>query len=120
MPSCRDTSWNSSPSFRYGNSGPDPVEVLFRTLVDEWYAMVGLNAEINGHRIRAEIKDLWLSGMNLSGKVKRWCEELELLSQVAQNHPHAAYAAYIHGQASKWSFIYRTISGIGHLLEPLA
>ena len=42
-----------------------------------------------------------------------------MLSQVALSHPHAAFAAYIHGQASKWSYISRTIPGIGHLLEPL-
>ena len=55
----------------------------------------------------------------VSGKVKSWCKEVELLSQAALSHPHAAFAAYIHGQASKWTYISRTIPGIGHLLEPL-
>ena len=42
---------------KYENSGPDPVEVLFRTPVDESHAVVGLEAVIDGRRIRAEIKE---------------------------------------------------------------
>ena len=42
---------------KYENSGPDPVEVLFRTPVDESYAVVGLDAVIDGRKIRAEIKE---------------------------------------------------------------
>ena len=53
------------------------------------------------------------------GKVKSWCKEIDLLSQVALSHPHAAFAAYVHGQTSKWTYISRTIPGISHLLEPL-
>ena len=42
---------------KYENDGPDPVEVLFRTPVDDSHAVVGLEAVIDGRRIRAEIKD---------------------------------------------------------------
>ena len=45
----------------------------------------------------------------VSGKVKSWCKKVELLSQIALSHPHAAFAAYVHGQASQWSYISRTI-----------
>ena len=41
---------------KYENDGPDPVEVLFRTPVDDSHAVVGLEAVIDGRRIRAEIK----------------------------------------------------------------
>ena len=54
----------------------------------------------------------------VSGKVKSWYKEVELLSQVALSHPHAAFVAYAHGQASKWSCISRTIPGTGHLFKP--
>ena len=37
----------------------------------------------------------------VSAKVKGWCKEIELLSQVSLSHPHAAFAAYVHGQTSK-------------------
>ena len=42
---------------KYENNGVDPVEVLFRTPVDASHAVVGLEAVIDGRRIRAEMKD---------------------------------------------------------------
>ena len=51
--------------------------------------------------------------------MKSWCSDIDLLAQVALSHPHAAFAAYVHGQTSKWTYISRTIPGISHLLEPL-
>ena len=42
---------------KYENSGPEPVEVLFRTPVEESHAVVGLEAVIDGRRFRAKIED---------------------------------------------------------------
>ena len=42
---------------KYENTCSDPVEVLFRTPVDDSHAVVGLEAVIDGRRIRAEMKD---------------------------------------------------------------
>ena len=53
------------------------------------------------------------------GKVKSWCLDTELLSQVTVSQPHAVFVGYVHTWTSKWSYISRTILGIGHLLEPL-
>ena len=55
----------------------------------------------------------------VSNLAKDWCNEVKVLSNVARSQPHAAYAAYIHGLATKWSYISRTIPDIGHMLEPL-
>ena len=41
---------------KYENTSSDPVEVLFRTPVDDSHAVVGLKAVIDGRRIHAEIK----------------------------------------------------------------
>ena len=41
---------------KYENTSSDPVEVLFRTPVDDSHAVVGLEAVIDGRRIHAEIK----------------------------------------------------------------
>ena len=82
-------------------------------------ACAGTSVNITTHGKRhlgATVGSVAFRDKFVSGKVKGWCEELELLSQVAQSHPHAAY---VHWQASKWSFISRTIPGIGRLLEPL-
>ena len=41
------------------------------------------------------------------------------LTDVASSQPHAAYAAYVHGLSSRWSYLVRTISDIDDLLQPL-
>ena len=43
--------------FSYKNETADPLEVLFRFPVDESWAVVGLEAVIDGRRIRAEVKE---------------------------------------------------------------
>jgi hypothetical protein len=42
-----------------------------------------------------------------------------MLSNIANVHPHAVYAAYIHGFMSRWTYIARTTPHISHLFEPL-
>ena len=44
-------------TFNYQNETSDPLEVLFRFPVDESWAVVGLEAVIDGRRIRAEVKE---------------------------------------------------------------
>ena len=46
-------------------------------------------------------------------------KELENLVTIALTQPHAAHAALTHGLSSKWSFLTRTIHGIGPLLQSL-
>ena len=43
--------------FSYKNETADPLEVLLRFPVDESWAVVGLEAVIDGRRIRAEVKE---------------------------------------------------------------
>ena len=52
-------------------------------------------------------------------KISGWILELDRLSSIALTQPHAAYAAFIHGLKSKWTYLSRTIPGIGDMLEPL-
>ena len=51
--------------------------------------------------------------------VSEWVRELERLSSFAISQPHAAYAAFMHGFTSKWTFLVRTTTDIGSLLKPL-
>ena len=53
----------------------------------------------------------------VSDKVEEWCEELEILSTVAQTEPHAAYTAFVSGFRHKLTYTMRTIPGISHLLK---
>ncbi len=45
-----------SSTLKYSNDGDSPVEVLFRFPIDESFAVVGMEAIINGKKISAEIK----------------------------------------------------------------
>ena len=42
-------------------------------------------------------------------KVATWVEEVERLTRIAESQPHAAYAAFTHGLASKWTFLACTV-----------
>ena len=52
-------------------------------------------------------------------KVAAWVRDVERLTHFASTQPHAAYAAFTHGLASKWTFIARTIPNIEYLFQPL-
>ena len=52
-------------------------------------------------------------------KVAKWMKELDSLVTIALSQPHAAHAAFTHGLSSKWSYLTRTIQGIGTLLQLL-
>ncbi|XP_066931552.1 uncharacterized protein [Clytia hemisphaerica] len=51
-------------------------------------------------------------------KVKRWCEELEQLSEFAKTQPHAAYTA-LWGGLHKFTYFLRTIPGMTEYIKPL-
>ena len=44
---------------------------------------------------------------------------MERLSSIAATQPHAAYATFIHGLISKWTYLVRTTPDIEDLLQPL-
>ena len=52
-------------------------------------------------------------------KVKKWCDEISVLSEIAKSQPHAAYAAFIHGEQHKFTYFLRTIGDIATSLKPL-
>ena len=52
-------------------------------------------------------------------RVAKWSKELDSLATIALTQPHAAHAVFTHGLSNKWSYLARTIHGIGTLLQPL-
>ena len=40
-------------------------------------------------------------------------------SDIALPHPQSAFASFIHGMSSKWTYLSRTCPNIGHLFQPL-
>ena len=52
-------------------------------------------------------------------KVKKWCESLGCLSDIARIHPQSVYSAFVRGVAGWWISLCQTIPDICHLLMPL-
>ena len=52
-------------------------------------------------------------------KVTDWCNNITKLSKIAHSQPHAAFAAFIHGEQHKYTYFMRTIPGINENLKPL-
>ena len=52
-------------------------------------------------------------------KVLNWVRDTEQLADIAVNEPQLALSAFNKALCMRWSFVQRTISGIGHLFQPL-
>ena len=50
--------------------------------------------------------------------VKKWCEQLMMLSKIAQSEPQAAYAAFVSGFQHKLTYYLHTLPNLGPLLQP--
>jgi len=55
----------------------------------------------------------------VNDKVQKMTKDIMNLAEVASSQPHAAYAAYVHGLSSHWSYLLRTVPDIDDLLQPL-
>ena len=53
----------------------------------------------------------------VSDKVNQWCNEIRLLSRIANIEPQAAYSCFVSGYKHKLTYCMRTIPDIGHLLK---
>ena len=62
-----------------------------------------LGAAIGTHQFKNEYID---------DKVSTWISNIKALSEIAKTQPHAAYAAFIHGEQHKYTYFLRTIVGI--------
>ena len=52
-------------------------------------------------------------------KVAEWEANLCCLAEITSTQPHAAFSALTHGLMSKWTYLSRTVPGIGPMLRPL-
>ena len=55
----------------------------------------------------------------MTEKVNEWCDKLRRLSAIAKSQPHAAYAAFIHGEQHKYMYFLRTINNTSELIKPI-
>ena len=102
-----------------GRSGPDRKSPPASAAISSFgNTQVNITTEGKPH-LGAALGTQTYIDQYVAHKVQLWSSELKRLSSIATSQPHAAYAAFTHGMASKWCYIARTIPNISHLLQPL-
>ena len=59
----------------------------------------------HGNHSEVKIINLFLQRAYLQEKVATWAQEVDQLNVITESEPHAAYAAFTHCLASKWTFL---------------
>ena len=52
-------------------------------------------------------------------KVDKWLREMEFLTEISKNQPHAAYVAFTKGFKSKFTYHLRTIESFEEYVDPI-
>lgn len=79
-----------------------------------------VNITVQGKRhLGAAIGSREYTERYVGDKVKMWTQEVLQLADIATSQPHAAYAAFVHGLSSHWTYLSRTIPEINDLFQPL-
>ncbi len=112
---------NLGPSFGYfANPGKTWLIVKDDQLPTETEQGTGVNITTEGKRhLGAALGPRSFVTTYMQAKVTKWVALIHELAQIAKTQPHAAYSAFTHGLASKWTYFLRTIPDIAHLLQPL-
>ena len=119
--------WNelstSGPSFGYYPNASKTYLVVKETheaSAKQTFAGTDVHITTHGKRhLGAALGSKSFTEEYVSNKVQRWTKDIINLAKVAISQPHAAYAAYIHGLSSRWSYLMRTVPDIDDLLQPL-
>ena len=93
---------------------PDDIErarELFGTIIQ-------ITTE-GGRHIGAALGTQGFTESYISEKVANWVNDIEQLAKIAKEDPQAALCAYNTGLCRRWSFIQRTVKGIGYLFQPI-
>jgi len=86
----------------------------------EMFGNTGVNITTEGKRhLGAALGSRSFVVSYMQDKVKEWTSSIMTLATIAKTQPHAAYSAFTHGLASKWTYFLRTIPDISDLLLPL-
>jgi hypothetical protein len=96
------------------------VKEEFETSAKETFAGTNVHITTHGKRhLGAALGSKTFTEEYVQHKIQEWTNEILKLSNIAVSQPHTAYAAYVHGLSSRWTFLLRTISDIEDLLQPL-
>ena len=118
-----DEIFRLGPSFGYYINASKTWLIIkkeFRAEVDLLFGDMEVRITREGRpHLGAPLGSPYYVSQYVSENVQQWSKELKLLSSIAITQPHAAFAAYIHGLASKWSFLCHTTPLISPQLKVL-
>ena len=96
------------------------VKPAFWDLASSTFAVTDVNITTEGHRyLGSAIGSPAFVSNFIFEKVSEWVSQLDLLTSIAQSHPHAAYSAFVRGLFSKWTYFLRTTPNMEDYLAPL-
>ena len=96
------------------------VKPAFWDLASSTFAVMDVNITTEEHRYLDSAIGSPASVSNfIHEKPSEWVSQLELLTSIAQSHPHAAYSASVGGLFSKWTYFLRTKPNMEDYLAPL-
>ena len=86
----------------------------------ETFGNSGVTITIEGERhMGAVIGSEQYKEQYVTNKVDKWIKDIEILAEIAEDEPQAAYASFTKAISHRWTYIQRTIPGIANLFEPL-
>lgn len=111
------------PSYGYNANASKTCLVIkeeFRSEADAIFGDTQVKITCEGHpHLGAPLGSPEYVSKYVREKIQEWSKELKLLSAIATTQPHAAFAAYTHGLAGKWSYLTRTVPSISDHLKVL-
>ena len=91
-----------------------------RARAEEAFAGTGVQITAEGERhIGAALGSENFRTQYVSRKIANWVKDVEELALIANEEPQCALSAFNTGICHRWSFIQRTVKGIGYLFQPL-
>ena len=91
-------------------------------MIDQAKALFGeFNMQITSgtRHLGAVLGSTGVKDQYIADKVHGWCEDINMLADIADSEPQAAYSAYISGIQHRWKFVQRTVPHISEAMEPL-
>ena len=118
-----DTLLAQGQSFGYHPNASKTHLIVKEQFLDEarrLFEGTNVNITVHGKRhLGAAIGSREYTEQYVGDKVKAWTQELLQLAENATSQPHAAYAAFVHGLSSRWTYLSRTIPEVSDLFQPL-
>ena len=96
------------------------VKIEHLSEAEDMFSDTGVTITTTGNRhLGAVIGSETFKKEYVSDEVAKWAGALRNLVKIAKTDPHVAYVNYTRSFHFKWSYMQRTVPGIGPLFEPL-